>query len=229
MLFRSEPLDSWPVGSGRQSLDCFVRVGGCDPAECGTSGEIEQGLLDRGDPPGPEFGSGAFEVKSWDIASGKDHPRLVNLHGRALFGHGDDGDCQGTRDRTVEPGRTSTSTHQRYWSDAIVSLPDAQRASVQIGHPGTVAQAMLGNERVVASGELADGTVLDKPSYLRPRMCIDAAKSLGRNTGMLSRASSAGNRSLHDYYLRRLEAYVHDSTSPTRPAIWNSLAVDCAH
>jgi hypothetical protein len=87
-------------------VDCFVRVGGCEPTECGTSGEIEQSLFDCGDPPVPEFGGGAFEIKLLNITSDKDHPRFVNLKGGPLFGYCHDGDRQRTGDRTMETSRT---------------------------------------------------------------------------------------------------------------------------
>jgi hypothetical protein len=108
MLVRGEPLNCCPVDASRQGADCFVRVGGCEAAEGGTSGEIEQSLLDGGGPPGPEFGGGAFEIKPLNITGGKDHPRLANVQGGALFGYGDDSDCQGTGDRSMEASRTHT-------------------------------------------------------------------------------------------------------------------------
>ena len=171
VLGSGQPVDERPVGSSTECADSLAGVLTAQSAKFRAGGDIEQGLLDRGDPARGQLSGHVFDIELGDITFYEDHPPRVAGQRRALFGYGDDRDGQGTRDRAVIAGRADA--HEGDGVDAVVGLGQTESSGIEFRTPAVVAESFLRNNGVIASGQTLHYPGSRQAGQFGARMGID--------------------------------------------------------
>jgi hypothetical protein len=99
-------------------------------AEVGADDEIEQSLLDSGDPALAEFGPVTLDVEVRDIAANEEHCGFAvgELQRVSVAPHGDDRDIEGAWDGAVDAGRADA--HQSAVGRVAARARNAERSGL---------------------------------------------------------------------------------------------------
>lgn len=177
-----------------------------DLAELWARDEIEQGLLDRGDPAVAEFGVVALQVQGGDVASYEQHLGVAvgQLQGSSVSVYRDGGGVDRAGERAVDAG--GADPHERGAVGVSAGAGDAQGGGFEVRQP-VLADSVVRYYRVVSVGEAVQRAGPLEPLKLRARVRLDIVRVGGTQHSAPAdqgRGDPSDDTSRHCWHLRRV-------------------------